>query len=72
MINEELFGKAVKVVAASGSKVTDTVIHATELHMVYGVPVTKCLRVSGTPEKNRNSVYKFKETIEKAIRFMES
>jgi hypothetical protein len=71
-ISEELFKKAAKVVAASGSKVTYAVVHATELHMVYGVPVTKCMRASGTPEKSRNSIYKFKETIEKTIKYMES
>lgn len=75
-IDLQVFDTAIVLLKGSRNKLRDVVIHATKLHMVYGVPVQDTVKHTGRANNdeivNRNSVYALKDKVLRAIEFSKS
>ena len=69
-IDLQVFDTAIVLLKGSRNKLRDVVIHATKLHMVYGVPVQDT--ANNDEIVNRNSVYALKDKVLRAIEFSKS
>lgn len=72
-IDLDTFKTAITILKSNRNKLRDVVIHATKLHMVYGVPVVDAVKHTGRAENtevvNRNSVYALKDKVNRTVEF---